>query len=85
MANEQRRMHETDITWDDYVALAEDPNFMENYSDQIFFVKDIEFSDAIEYLLNKVNNLTERYNTLIAAYQEDHPEFDPDAINQEGI
>ena len=68
MANEQRRMHEQDITWDDYVALAEQPDFMQNYRDQIFFVTDIEFSEAIVYLLDKVNNLTDRYNRLVTAY-----------------
>ena len=78
MANEQRRMHEQDITWDDYVALAEQPDFMQNYRDQIFFVTDIEFSEAIVYLLDKVNNLTDRYNRLVTAYQQEHPEFDPD-------
>lgn len=79
MANEQRKMHEQDITWDDYVALAEQPDFMNQYRDQIFFVTDIEFSDAVEYLLNKVNELMIKYDRLVAAYQEDHPDFDPDA------
>ena len=83
MANEQRKMHEQDITWDNYVALAEQPDFINNYRDQIFFVTDIEFSDAVEYLLNKVNELMTRYNKLIVAYQEDHPDFDPDAIEEE--
>ena len=83
MANEQRKMHEQDITWDNYVALAEQPDFINNYRDQIFFVTDIEFSDAVEYLLNKVNELMTRYNKLIVAYQEDHPDFDPDAVEEE--
>jgi len=68
MANEQRKMHEENITWDDYVALAEQPNFMNEYKDQIFFVTDIEFSDAVEYLLNKVNELMIKYDKLVAAY-----------------
>lgn len=79
MANEQRKMHEQDITWDDYVALAEQPDFMNQYRDQIFFVTDIEFSDAVEYLLNKVNELMIKYDRLVATYQEDHPDFDPNA------
>lgn len=83
MANEQRKMHEQDITWDDYVALAEQPGFINNYKDQIFFVTDIEFSDAVDYLLNKVNELMIKYDRLVAAYQEDHPDFDPDAIEED--
>ena len=68
MANEQRKVHEQDITWDDYVALAEQPGFINNYKDQIFFVTDIEFSDAVDYLLNKVNELMIKYDRLVAAY-----------------
>ena len=83
MANEQRKIHEQDITWDDYVALAEQPGFINNYKDQIFFVTDIEFSDAVDYLLNKVNELMIKYDRLVAAYQEDHPDFDPDAIEED--
>ena len=85
MANEQRKMHEQDITWDDYVALAKQPNFMNQYKDQIFFVTDIEFSDVVEFLLNKVNELITKYDKLVAAYQKDHPEFDPDAEDEGGI
>lgn len=84
MANEQRKMHEQDITWDDYVALAEQPGFNNQYKDQIFFVTDIEFSDAVEYLLNKVNELMIKYDKLVTAYQEDHPDFDPDAEEEAG-
>ena len=83
MANEQRKMHEQDITWDDYVALAEQPGFINNYKDQIFFVTDREFSDAVDYLLNKVNELMIKYDKLVAAYQEDHPNFDPDATEED--
>ena len=83
MANEQRKMHEQDITWDDYVALAEQPGFINNYKDQIFFVTDIEFSDAVDYLLNSVNELMIKYDKLVAAYQEDHPNFDPDATEED--
>ena len=79
MADEQRAMHEVDITWDEYVELASDPNFMVDYKDQIFFVKDVEFSDVLDYLLDKVNTLTDKYNRLVAAYQEIDPDFDPDA------
>lgn len=88
MVDEQRELHdvdihgihETDITWDQYVELASDPNFMIDYKDQIFFVKDVEFSDVIDYLLDKVNTLTDKYNRLVAAYQaEVDLDFDPDA------
>ena len=41
MVDEQRELHnvdihgihETDITWDEYVELASDPNFMIDYKD----------------------------------------------------
>lgn len=79
MAVGDHKPHENDITWAEYLALVAEygPDFLEEYKDSIFFVKDISYDGVIRYLTSKISTLEAKYNRLLAAYQADHPDFNP--------
>lgn len=78
MAMGDHNVHNDDLTWEEYTELVEEygEDFLNEYKDVIFFITDVSSSDIINTLINRVAALQSKYDRLVAAYKQDHPEFD---------
>ena len=78
MAMGDHNVHNDDLTWAEYTELVEEygEDFLNEYKDVIFFITDVSSSDIINILINRVAALQSKYDRLVAAYKQDHPEFD---------